>query len=232
MTTLPIPAVEGSSQPRALLRWLRGRKKSTGLVLFGIGAAAVLGLLSPPADVVADSDLTVHMFQHIGLFVGGMVLGYGAEILVMSELLLLKRLTYTGWRIFTAVMKLNFATKGVIFVALVPTLIFGYWHIPQNFDLAVQNESVHALEHLCYVTTGALAGMSVQAVSRRWRVIFLYLGFMQAGMMGSMWTVWRPAFFPVYSLSANLEMGTALMVFGALGVLGTSSWLLRVMDII
>lgn len=208
------------------------RGRSNGIFFTLAGLASILFLLSPPMDTVADLNLTIHMFQHIGLFTGGIVMGYGLEVLIMLEILRLKELTMTGWRLFTGVMKLNNSTKGVVFVVVFPALMFAYWHLPGNFDLAVQNESVHAIEHLGYVTVGSLAGLSIQAVSRKWRVILLYVGFMNLGMMGSMWIVWRPGYFPIYSYSANLEMGTAVMLFGALGVVATSSWLLRVMDII
>jgi Protein of unknown function (DUF1404)/Cytochrome c oxidase caa3 assembly factor (Caa3_CtaG) len=218
-----------SGPPR---RFPSSRIVSRGLVCLLFGVGSTLALLLPPVDAIADSDLTVHMFQHIGLFVGGAVLGYGLEIIIMSKLATLRRMTLTGWRLFTGVMKLNSSTGGIAFVVVIPALVFAYWHIPQNFDLAVQNESIHGLEHLTYITTGSLAGLSIQAVSRKWRIILLYLGFMQAGMMGSMWTVWRPGYFPIYSYAANLEMGTAMMVFGAVGILATSSWMLKVLDII
>lgn len=209
-----------------------GRRAVDGYRFAVLGVASILALLVPPVDTIADSDLTVHMFQHIGLFVGGIVSGYGLEIVLMSKLAVLKRMTVNGWRLFTGIMKANSSTKGVAFVVVVPAVVFAYWHVPQNFDLAVQNDYVHGIEHFGYIAAGTLAGMSVQAVSRKWRVVLVYLGFMNLGMMGSMWTVWRPGYFPIYTYAANLEMGTAMMVFGALGVILTSSWLLKAIDVI
>ena len=211
---------------------IRGRDMKDGLRFAVLGLAINLLLLVPPLDSIADSDLTLHMFQHIGLFVGGIVVGYGLEIVIMAGLPRLHRSAHALWRILTGVMRFNSSTKGIFFAVFIPFSVFAYWHIPQNFDLAVQNGYVHIAEHFLFITAGTFVGLSVQAISRKWRVILLYLGFMNLGMMGSMWTVWRPPYFPIFSLAANLEMGTAVMLFGALGVVGTSSYLLRVMDII
>ena len=214
------------------MSFLRGRDMIDGLRIAVLGSAMVLLRLVPPVDSAADADLTLHMFQHIGLFVGGTVVGYGFEIAIMAQLPKLHRSAHTLWKALTGVMRFNTTTKGVIFAVVIPFLVFAYWHVPQNFDLAVQNGYVHIAEHFLFITAGTFAGLSIQAISRKWRVILLYLGFMNLGMMGSMWTVWRPPYFPIFSLSANLEMGTAVMLFGAVGVIGTSSYLLRVMDII
>lgn len=229
-----LSALAGSAsvQRRGIQGALFGRSFVDGFRFVALGYAALLALLMPPVDVVADSDLTFHMFQHIGLFVSGMVLGYGLEIVLISKLASLRRLTVKGWRLFTGLMRINARTKGILFVVVLPILVFAYWHFPQNFDLAVQNNYVHQFEHFWYVTAGTLAGVSIQAVSRKWRVVLLFMGFMNLGMMGSMWTVWRPGYFPIYDYAANLQMGTALMLFGGLGVLLTSSWLLKVIDVI
>ncbi|MDA4124469.1 MAG: DUF1404 domain-containing protein [Thaumarchaeota archaeon] len=196
------------------------------------GAVSISILLSPPADLIADANLTVHMFQHIGLFALSIVLGYGLERYVISKLGTLRKLTYIGWKAFTSVMVANTKTRGVVFVVALPAITFAYWHVPLNFDLAVQNESVHVLEHLTYIVSGSLVGLSFQAIKPKWQVSLLYVAFMHAGIMGSIWSVWTPPYFPLYSSAANIDMDTTLLVFGAIGVVVTSSWMLKVLDII
>ncbi len=157
--------------------------------------------------------------------------GYGLEKFLITRLLYLKKKSFALWRAFTGVMKINSRTKGFAFVLVLPTLVFAYWHVPTFFDAAVTNPFVHITEHLSYIITGSLVGLSISAVTKRWRWVLMYLGFMQAGMMGSMWILW-PSYFPVYSAAQNIQMGTALMLFGALGVLLLSSQLLKALDII
>jgi len=204
----------------------------TPRVITVIAGAAIFFLLSPPADSAADADLSLHMFQHIGLFAFAMVFGYGFERFVMSKLAALRKLTYLGWRAFTFAMVANTRTRGAVFVLLVPAAVFVYWHAPQNFDLAVQSEPVHIAEHLTYLVAGSFVGLSLQAVKPKWKVALLYVAFMHAGIMGSIWSVWQPPFFPLYSYAANIAMDTSLLVFGAIGVVVTSSWMLKVLDII
>ena len=177
-----------------------------------------------------DKNLTVHMFQHIGLFVSAAFFGYGMDHFLVSRLLWLKQNLHLGWRVFVGLMQFNSKTKGLIIAGVIPAITLFYWHLPSNFDLAVTHPSIHVLEHLTYIIVGTLAGASVNAIPRRFRAGLLFFGFMTAGMMGSMMVVW-PYFYPVYSAAQNTEMDTAIMLFGAFGVIATSSWLLKVLDI-
>ena len=194
------------------------------------GLALTLILLTGPVDSLSDQNLTIHMFQHIGLFVSAAFFGYGLDHILVSRLLWLKQNLYLGWRIFVGLMKFNSKTKGLIIAGVIPSIAFFYWHLPSNFDLAVTHPSIHVLEHLTYIIVGTLAGTSVNAIPRRFRVGLLFFAFMTAGMMGSMMVVW-PYFYTVYSAAQNTEMDTAIMLFGAFGVIATSSLLLKVLDI-
>jgi len=194
------------------------------------GLALILILLTGPVDSLADMNLTVHMFQHIGLFVSAAFFGYGLDHILVSRLLWLKQNLYFGWRVFVGLMRFNSKTKGLIFAAVIPSVAFFYWHLPSIFDLAVTHPSIHILEHLTYIIVGTLVGLSMNAIPRRFKAVLLVVGFMMAGMMGSMMVVW-PYFYPVYSVAQNTEMDTAIMLFGAFGVIATSSWLLKVLDV-
>lgn len=196
-----------------------------------VGLIATLALLVDPLDTIADQNLTVHMFQHIGLFVSGGVFGYGLERYLSTHLVQLKRKFKPGYLALLSVIKFNTRTKGLFFAVIVPAVVFVYWHYPPNFDLAVVDGSVHVMEHLSYIIAGSLVGLSVVAIPYRLKVVLAAIGFMQAGMMGSMMTL-GVSFFTVYSPSQNAEMGTVMMLFGAVGIVATSSWLLRVLDIL
>jgi cytochrome c oxidase assembly factor CtaG len=196
------------------------------------GLALTLALLVEPIDSLANENLALHMFQHIGLFVFSAVFGYGLDRILVTRLTSLKRTTYFGWRSFVGLMKFNSRTKGIVFAALIPAAVFYYWGLPANFDIAVTNGYVHILEHVSVMISGGLVGASINAISRKFRALLLMLGFMMAGMMGSMMLVWPPGFYPVYSPLQNTEMNTALMLFGALGIIATGTWFLKVADII
>ena len=196
-----------------------------------IGLIGDFLLLIQPIDDYANQNLTFHMFQHIGLFIFAVVFGYGLERLFIIRLPALRQRIFPVWKAFTSIMIFNSRTKGLILAAVVPGIVWGFWHYPPNFDLASTTLIPHLLEHLSYIVSGSMVGLSIVAIPRRWKIGLLYFAFMQAGMMGSMMLVW-PSFFDVYSAAQNTTMDTAMMMLGALGILGLSSTMLKQLDIV
>ncbi len=196
-----------------------------------LGLIGTLVLLANPVDSIANNNLTAHMFQHIGLFVFSAVFGFGLERVFLSRMLQIKLKAYAIWKVYVSLIELNTGTKGLIFAGLLPTIVFSYWHFPPNFDLAATNGVIHVFEHLSYIISGGLLGASLLAVPRKFKAALLVLGFMTAGMMGSMMLVW-PNFYSAYSALQNTEMESALMLFGAIGIVATGSWFLKILDVI
>ncbi|MGH2639938.1 MAG: DUF1404 family protein [Rhabdochlamydiaceae bacterium] len=210
----------------------RGELQNSRFVRMALGGlAGTLILLIGPIDSLADANLTVHMFQHVGLFASAAFFGYALDRILIFRLLWLKRRIHLGWRAFVGLMQFNSKTRGLIFAALLPSIALFYWNLPSAFDLAVSNGYIHILEHLTYIVIGTFVGATVNAVPRKFKATLLLLAFMMAGMMGSMMVVW-PYFYPVFSATQNTQMDTAMMLFGAVGVIATSSWLLKVLDVL
>jgi cytochrome c oxidase assembly factor CtaG len=210
------------------------RTKLTSSLYLRISLAGLIGtlvLLANPFDSIANQNLTVHMFQHIGLFVFSAVFGFGLEKAVLERMTQLRRRAYHIWKAYVSLIKFNTRTKGLVFAALVPAVVFSYWHFPPNFDLAATNGLVHISEHLSYIISGSLLGASLLAIPRKFKAALLVLGFMTAGMMGSMMLV-APDFYAAYSAAQNTEMQSALMLFGATGMICTGSWFLKIIDVI
>ena len=195
------------------------------------GLVGTLALLAYPLDGIADQNLALHMFQHIALFILSALVGYGLERTLITKLNSLKRRSYAAWRAYLALIRFNMESKGLLFAALIPLAVFAFWHYPPNFDLAVTNGYVHITEHLSYIVAGGLLGAALVAVPRKFKALLLVLAFMQAGMMGSMMLVW-PHFYTAYSAIQNSEMDSALMLFGAIGLLVSGSWFLKIVDVI
>jgi len=208
--------------------------RTTGTWFLRISLAGLLGtlaLLAYPLDSIANSNLTVHMFQHIGLFVFSAVFGFGLERVLLERMAQLRRKVYPVWRGYVSLIKFNTTTKGLVFAGLIPAVVFSYWHFPPNFDLAATNGVVHISEHLSYIASGSLVGASILAIPRKFRAALLVFGFMTAGMMGSMMLVW-PDFYTAYSAAQNTQMESSLMLFGAVGMIATGSWFLKILDVI
>jgi cytochrome c oxidase assembly factor CtaG len=201
----------------------------TRLIMLGIVLDLVL--LADPIDPLANANLTIHMFQHIGLFAGSAIFGYGFDRYLALRLNVLKQKFHLFYSVLLSIMKTNLKTKGLVLGAAIPAIVVTFWHWPSNFDLAVTNPYVHIIEHLSFILAGGLVGLSIVAIPSKIRIILLYVGFMQAGMMGSMMLVW-PYFYTTYSPLQNTEMDAAMMLFGAFGIIASSSALLKRFDVI
>ncbi len=124
------------------------------------------------------------MFQHIGLFVFSAVFGFGLERVVLERITQIRRRAYHIWKAYVSLIKFNTRTKGLVFAALVPAVVFSYWHYPPNFDLTATNGLVHISEHLSYIISGSLLGASLLAIPRKFKAALLVVGFMTAGHDG------------------------------------------------
>ena len=196
-----------------------------------IGLVADFLLLLGPVDSYADQNLTLHMFQHIGLFVAAMAFGYGLDRYIASHLDVLREKFHFGWSFLIHMIKFNVKTRGLVLGAALPAIVISYWHYPTIFDLTTVNENLHILEHFSYIVVGGIVGMSIMAMPNKIRLGLLVFSFMQIGMMGQMMLVW-PSFYPAYSASQNVDADLAMTLVGAIGIIGSSSTLLKYLDIL
>lgn len=198
-------------------------------VLLAVCSVSILVLLFPTLEIIENSNLTVRMVEEILLFVYAVLLGYGLQ----KYAILRPRRERVGYlaRALSIVSRINQSTKGIFFAFLLPALPLVYWNFPANFDLTAQNIYVRYASDLSNLVVALLVGAAITYIPHKFRVILLYFAFMTVGMMGSMMIVWSPGFYAAYSSSQNATMDTFMMLFGAFGVVGTSSWLVKVMDI-
>jgi cytochrome c oxidase assembly factor CtaG len=124
----------------------------SGLALLWIATAS-------PMDGFADALLTAHMVEHLLLMSAiPMLLLYGQPVVpllrglpapvvrwIVGPLLrvsALRRLAH--WLVYPAV------------AWLAMNLAYLCWHIPAAYDFALENETVHGAEHLCFLLTSLL----------------------------------------------------------------------------
>lgn len=112
---------------------------------FMLAMVLIFVALVSPIDTLALVSLTMHMVQHLIL------------IILVPPLIILS--------IPPAVASLALRNASVLALAqfivhpivafVVFNVIFVGWHVPANYDLAVRNQQVHALEHIMF-TLGAI----------------------------------------------------------------------------
>ena len=117
------------------------------LTLFAAGLLTILIALVSPLDSLGDQLMVMHMVQHILL-------------LDLAPILLLLGLTKVLLR--PATRRLNAIERRAGFLATPPFAVIVYagllwlWHVPALYDRAQGNGFLHALEHVCFFTAGAL----------------------------------------------------------------------------
>jgi putative membrane protein len=117
------------------------------LALFSAGILTILIALVSPLDSLGDQLMVMHMVQHMLL-------------LDIAPILLILGLTKVLLRPVTR--RLNTIERRAGYLAHPVFAVFLYvgflwlWHIPAIYDQAQGNGAVHALEHLCFFSAGAL----------------------------------------------------------------------------
>ncbi|MEA2256452.1 MAG: putative rane protein [Solirubrobacteraceae bacterium] len=117
------------------------------LLLFATGIAALAAALISPIDILGEQAFVMHMTQHI------LLLDVVPILLIVSlTKVILRPATRRLQRLERAAGPLAHpATAIVLYVAV----MWG-WHVPALYDAALSNSTVHALEHTCFMTAGAL----------------------------------------------------------------------------
>jgi cytochrome c oxidase assembly factor CtaG len=129
---------------------VRGERHRPGwgrMAVYAGGLVAIVAALASPIDKLGEQLLVMHMLQHILLLDVApilMILGLTKVLLRPATRRLQAVERRVGWLSHPAVAVLLYA--GFMWL----------WHIPRMYDLALNHEWIHALEHACFFAAGAL----------------------------------------------------------------------------
>ncbi len=224
----------------ALLYWKRARtlaRRGTPVAewryfLFSLGIAlVVVALVSPIATLGEEESFAFHMVQHL-------LLGDIAPLCIVAGLTgpLLRPLLSVR-----AVRALRVLAHPLVALPLWTVNLF-LWHIPYFWEAALRHQAVHALEHLCFFTAGAIMWAAVVELlpGPEWFGTGAKMGYVLAvravsTVLGNV-LVWAGT--PFYSfyedatrpwgLSAAADQGIAggvMMIEGSLVTIGALAWL-------
>ena len=114
--------------------------------LFALGIVlAVVSFTSPLHAVGEESSMAVHMTQHL-------ILGDIVPLLILFGL---TRPLLRPLLALPVIGDLRFLALPGVALPLW-ALNLGLWHLPGAYDAALSNDAVHALQHILFLTTGAL----------------------------------------------------------------------------
>ncbi|HEV2225967.1 MAG TPA: DUF1404 family protein [Nitrososphaerales archaeon] len=171
--------------------------ESFGVVIFVFAAGF------PPFDDITETDLTLHMLQHVLVIFAGVLIAYPH---------LGRRLLHQGQKGWTPMLAL-----------LVSIVLIVFWHFPGPWDLAVLNPLIHVAEHISFLAVGLLAGSWLLLLSDSGKIGALFAAFF--GHMGyavALISPWRAQVYPLYSLQNQANLGWVLLLTGPSLVIGVA----------
>jgi len=143
----------------ALRRTRRTQFNEERLVSFLGGLALLWIVIASPMDGFADALLTAHMIEHLLLMSAiPMLLLYGLPVVPLLRGLprpVLKLVVGPLVR-FTALRRFSewLVTPAVAWLGM--NVAYLAWHVPAAYNYALENETVHGVEHLCFLLTSLL----------------------------------------------------------------------------
>jgi len=224
----------------ALLYWRRAltlRRRRTPVplwrqLLFGLGLGLLLVATVSPIDWLGEERLfSFHMLQHV-------LLGDLAPLCIVAGLTgpLLRPILQFG-----AVERLRFLAHPLVALPLWAINLL-VWHLPGAYEAALESSGVHALQHLCFFTFGALMWAPVVEVlpgpmwfGTGWKLGYIIMVRLVETVLGNvfLWTntvVYAryqdvPRLWGISALADQGIAGGVMMIEGSLVTIGALAWL-------
>ena len=127
--------------------------------VFGLGLAALVAALAPPIDTLALQLFSVHMVQHM------LLLAVAAPLLLVGAPVrpLLRGLPFGVRRTVVRAIARNTAFRKLVHLLRRPLVAAAFyvvglyaWHVPALYDAAVEDGTIHVLEHTWFFVTALL----------------------------------------------------------------------------
>jgi putative membrane protein len=158
--------------------WRGGSPGAAHIAAFWAGILTVVLALMSPIDDIGEQLFSVHMVQHLLLMmVAAPLFAWSRPALVLLWALPLRGRKGMG-RAWSG-LGLRSGVRGLMHPLVVWLLFSGafvFWHCPRPYTWALQNEAVHAAEHLCFFVTALMF----------WTVVFEPDGYRRLGYGGSL----------------------------------------------
>ena len=200
--------------------------------LFGLGLALLLLATVSPIDWLGEERLfSFHMLQHV-------LLGDLAPLCIVAGLTgpLLRPVLQ-----FTFVERLRFLVHPLVALPLWAANLM-VWHLPAAYDAALESSGVHALQHLCFFTFGALMWAPVVEVlpgpewfGTAWKLGYIVVVRLVETVLGNVF-LWSggviyvtyedaPRIWGISPLADQGIAGGVMMIEGSLITIGAIAWL-------
>lgn len=182
---------------------------------FFTGSVVLLVALVSPVDALGETQLTMHMIQHLLLMLAAApLMAYGltkaALAFSLPNPIRKEAVTRKPWRTGLHVAGRALTQPAVAWSLHAAAVIL--WHLPLLYQAAVDNDTIHAAQHLSFFLTGLLFW---------WVYFFGRMGFFAGGLyifttatynglIGAFLTLSGELAYPIYAGRANIWGLTAL----------------------
>lgn len=174
-------------------------------ISFLLGLAIMFLALTSPLDALSDEYLfSAHMVQHtlLTLVVPPLLLagtpGWLVEVIFRNSMI----------RRFFRVI-----TNPLIAFSLY-NLVFALWHLPTAYEAALDNEAIHVIEHLSFISSAVLfwwpilsTSTSIPALTYPRQILYLFLSSIPCTILGGVFVFAPKVIYPKYSSAPLLFSG-------------------------
>jgi cytochrome c oxidase assembly factor CtaG len=114
---------------------------------YSLGVLVLFLALVSPIDPLGDDYLfSAHMMQH-------MMLGIVAPVLLVAGI---PESFARAWLKLPFISKIERFLGNPILALIVANATFWVWHLPSLYNLTLENETIHIMEHLMFIATGCM----------------------------------------------------------------------------
>ena len=89
--------------------------------------------------------------------------------------------------------------------------VFVFWHIPKYFDLAVRDETVHAVEHLTFILSGGLIFEGAKSFTPSGRIYLFALASTAMLVFGGYMVIDTGAIYTSYPMDQQVWAGAGML---------------------
>ncbi|HEY9676454.1 MAG TPA: cytochrome c oxidase assembly protein [Drouetiella sp.] len=155
-----------------------------------------IGLMSPLDELGDEYLFSAHMAQH-------MILEFIGPVLLVAAL---PEEMVQSWMKIPGVRAAERFLGNPVFALTIATIVMLIWHVPPIYNITLENETVHIIEHLTFMVSGTMLWWPVFKPIPEGRlkplpaVIYLTVAMFLASILGIVYTI---AEFPFYAAYAN-----------------------------
>jgi putative membrane protein len=171
---------------------------------FSAAMLALAAALISPIDPLGETLFSAHMVQHLLLTL------IAAPLLVLSGIpVACLHVLPTGWpqkagRFLASIQRPDHWMANPLLMAAVYAVAFWAWHVPSLYQAALENDTVHAIEHLSFIGAAIPFWWTILQPHRSRSnsgvaILAIFFTVLHSGILGALLTFSTALWYPAYA---------------------------------